>query len=117
MPRRIVVSFRGVVTPDEVGPAHYLERALRTKKRAEALGATLCAWSAQTFSFEFGVDELEEAISLAAMAKDATMPGEKFGAGLAQGEMSTVGEGGSLAILSWGMPLVDAVALARDARA
>jgi hypothetical protein len=42
---------------------------------------------------------------------------ERFGIGIAEGEMSTVGEGGSFASLSWGLPLCAAVALAREARA
>lgn len=122
MPQRIVVSLRGVVPAGDGGGAKYLERALALKKRAGALGGTLCAWSASTFSCDFGSDELEEALSLAMLVSEGevaerTPAGERFGAGVAQGEMSTVGEGGSLAMLSWGMPLVTAVALARDARA
>jgi hypothetical protein len=116
VPQRIVVSFRGELK-ENVADSAYLHRALAMKERAEALGATLCAWSAQTFAFDFGPDEFEEAISLAAQACEGELAEERFSAGLSQGEMRTVGEGSSLAMLSWGIPLVTAVALARDARA
>ena len=74
MPERVVVSFnvgrgstsriprRREETSDPSGGPGYLERAVALKKQAEALGARLCAWSAQTFSFEFEPDEIEEAI-------------------------------------------------------
>src|SRR5713101_1158013 len=118
MPERIIVSFRGIVPVVASSGPNYLERALALKKRAEALGATLCAWSASTFSFDLGPDELDEAVSLAVLAaeEDAVPTDERFCVGLAQGLMSHVGEGGSLAVLSWGRPLIAAVALARIAR-
>ncbi len=119
MPERVVVSFRGEVPHKTAGGGpSYLERALALKKQAEALGATLCAWSAQTFSFDFAPDEIEEAIALASLAADERggPPGERFGAGVSQGMLDTVGEGGSLAVLSWGRPLLAAVSLARVAR-
>ena len=115
MPERIVVSFRGVIPPG--GNSTYLERALALKQRAEAHGATLCAWSALTFSFEFDPDEIEEASSLAALAQESIPERERFGAGLASGEMRTLGDGGGMAKLGWGAPLVTAALLARDARA
>src|SRR5689334_22954021 len=119
MPERLVVSFRGAASLKGDASSTYLERALALKKRAEALGATLCAWSAQTFSFDFAPEDLEEAVDLAAAAAqdgEGTPPEERFAAGLAQGSMDAVGEGGSLAVLSWGRPLVLAVSLARIAR-
>jgi hypothetical protein len=115
MPERIVVSFRGAMPPG--GDKTYLERALALKQRAEAHGATLCAWSALTFSFEFDPDEIEEAASLAALAQESIPEGERFGAGIASGEMRTLGDGGGMAKLGWGAPLVAAALLARDARA
>ncbi|MEO5730928.1 MAG: hypothetical protein ABI134_17000, partial [Byssovorax sp.] len=115
MPERIVVSFRGVIPPG--GDSMYLERALALKQRAEAHGATLCAWSALTFSFEFDPDEIEEAASLAALAQESIPERERFGAGIASGEMRTLGDGGGMAKLGWGAPLVAAALLARDARA
>src|SRR5262245_54748629 len=114
MPQRLVVSLRGVLPPEPDGGARYLARALDLKKRAEALGATLCAWSALTFSFEFDPDELDQAAALAVVALQGA-EGERLGAGIAEGEMSVVSEG-SLTVLSWGPALVTAVALSRDAR-
>ncbi|WP_437571303.1 hypothetical protein [Sorangium sp. So ce542] len=99
------------------GEESYLARALALKKRAEALGATLCAWSAQTFSFEFTPDDIEEAVLLAALAaEDASVhPDARFAVGIAQGEMTYVGEAGRFTALSWGQPLLVAVMLARIA--
>jgi hypothetical protein len=115
MPERIVVSFRGAVPGDEAAGARYLERALAMKTRAEAHGATLCAWSAMTFSFCFEPDELEEAVALATVVFDDDETG--LCAGIAEGELAPVGGRGSVAGLSWGMPLVHATALSRAARA
>ena len=136
MPERIVVSFRGIAAAERRtgdAPAEpsagagaepsaggsYLRRALALKQRAEALGATLCAWGPQSFSFDLGPDELEEAISLGAMAADDLAVGaeERFAVGIAQGEMTPVGEWGRNAVLSWGQPLLAAVLLARIAGA
>jgi hypothetical protein len=111
MPLRIVISFRGALALDSAGGARYLERALSTKKRAEAHGATLCSWSAWSFGFAFDPDELEEALTLASLAFED----EALGVGVAEGEMSAVGERGSLAGLAWGLPLVTAAALSRAA--
>ncbi|XXX77945.1 hypothetical protein WMF30_04125 [Sorangium sp. So ce134] len=99
------------------GEESYLARALALKKRAEALGATLCAWSAQTFSFEFTPEDIEEAVLLAALAaEDASVhPDARFAVGIAQGEMTYVGEAGRFTALSWGQPLLVAVMLARIA--
>src|SRR6185437_15696733 len=58
-------------------------------------------------------EELEEAMTLASLAFDE----EGFGVGVAEGEMSAVGERGSLAGLAWGLPLVTAGALSRAATA
>jgi hypothetical protein len=114
MPLRIVIGFRGALALDPEGGARYLERALSTKKRAEAHGATLCAWSAWTFGFAFEPDELEEALTLASLAFEEGTP-SPLGVGIAEGEMSAVGERGSLAGLAWGLPLVTASALSRAA--
>ncbi|WP_438007864.1 hypothetical protein WME89_03580 [Sorangium sp. So ce321] len=108
-PRDVGAAARGAET--------YLTRALALKKRAEALGATLCAWSAQTFSFEFTPEDIEEAVLLAALAAEdaAVHPDARFAAGIAQGEMTYVGEAGRFTALSWGQPLLVAVMLARIA--
>jgi hypothetical protein len=115
MPLRIVVSFRGTAPGGD--DKRYLERALGLKKRAEAHGAKLCAWGALAFAFDFDPDELEEAASLASIGQDAAPAGERFGAALAEGEMTALGEGGAMSQLGWGEPLVRATLLARDARA
>ena len=113
-PSAIVVSFRGSMAARCRGAARATwSGRSRTKKRAEAHGATLCAWSALTFSFGFETDELEEAMRLASLA--STEP-SGFGVGVAEGELSAVGERGSLAGLAWGLPLVTAAALSRAAR-
>src|SRR3954466_4153408 len=111
MPLRLVVSLRAVWPPDPEGGARYLARALDLKKRAEALGATMCAWSAQTFSFDFAPDDIEEAVALAVLAasEETPSPEERFGVGLSEGMLDAVGQGSSLAVLSWGRPLVTAV--------
>src|SRR5262245_6182813 len=100
MPERIVVSFRGIVPVGASGGPNHLERALTMKKRADALGATLCAWSASTFSFDLSPDELEEAVSLAMLAtQEEGVPLERrFSVGLSQGSLTSVGDGGSLAV-------------------
>jgi hypothetical protein len=116
MPQRLVVSFRGVVKPEPEGGQRYLARALAVKKRAEALGATLCAWSAQTFSFDFDPGEIEEAVVLAAFVLEELATEEPWSVGIAEGSMSAVGTGGSFAVLAWGPALVTAVALSRDAQ-
>ncbi|XYH99017.1 hypothetical protein ACMHYB_04425 [Sorangium sp. So ce1128] len=120
--RAAVPPSRHRSAPRDVGAAArgeetYLARALALKKRAEALGATLCAWSAQTFSFEFSPEDIEEAVLLAALAAEdaAVHPDARFAAGIAQGEMTYVGEAGRFTALSWGQPLLVAVMLARIA--
>ena len=114
MSPRVVVSFRGAVPADPAGGERYLDRALAMKQRAEAHGATLCAWSAWTFSFCFEPDELEEAVTLAtSVFEDVTA---SLCAGLAEGDLVSVGERGTLAGLAWGLPLVSATALSRAAR-
>lgn len=117
MPQRLVVSFRGATPPDPAGGERYLLRALGLKKRAEALGATLCAWGAHEIAFDLDPSELEETVVLAMLALDVPTPEDRWSAGIAEGEMSVVGDGGSLAALAWGPPLVIADALAREARA
>jgi hypothetical protein len=96
----------------------YIERALAMKKRAEAHGATLCAWGAQSFAFELSPEDLEEAVLLAMSAAQdaATAPDERFAVGLAQGAVTPIGEAGPFATLAWGRPLVLAAQLASLAR-
>jgi hypothetical protein len=117
MAERIVVTLRGPVPADESAGSAYLDRALALKKRAEAHGATLCAWGAWTFSFGFAPVDVEEALEFAALVMDDAPDTFGLTAAIAQGEMRSVGEGGSLAALSWGMPLVASLELTRGARA
>ncbi|MFT3775144.1 MAG: hypothetical protein QM820_58095 [Minicystis sp.] len=114
MPKRIVISFRGAVPSTAADGARYIAQALAMKKRAEAHGATLCAWSALTFSFSFEPDELEEAVRLASMVYDGGSTG--LCAGITAGDLAPIGERGSLYGLAWGMPLVRASQLSRAAR-
>jgi hypothetical protein len=113
---RVVVSFHGKLpSRDEDRSPSYLSRALALKKRADALGATLCAWSGRSLSFDFGADEFEKAVSLALWAAEEPVADEhRFGAGVADGELELTPEG-SLGMLAWGRPLVRSEALARIA--
>lgn len=123
MPDRIVVCFRGVANVEEDGGQSYLDRAIAIKEQCERRGATLCAWSAQTFSFDLPTTELEAAVELAVECVErverVTRAGsgdESFRAGIAQGPMDAVVEAAAPEVLSWGAPLLHAVGLARIAR-
>ena len=97
-------------------PESYLRRALAAKKRAEALGALLTAWGADSFAFDFGAEEVEEAIDLALATFDDKSLGEpRFGAGVAFGELTRIGAGASTSMLGWGEALLTAARLARSA--
>ncbi len=96
---------------------NYLARALALKKRAEALGATLCAWSAQTFSFEFTADDDRGggAARRARRGGRAVHPDARFAVGVAQGEMTYVGEAGRFRRSPGGSRCSSRVMLARVA--
>jgi hypothetical protein len=113
MAERIVVSLH----LHAGSPADsYVRRALAAKKRAEALGAVLTAWGADSFTFDFGAEEVEEAIDLAlATFDDKSLGQPRFGAGVAFGELGRIGAGASLAMLGWGPALVTSDRLARAA--
>jgi hypothetical protein len=94
----------------------YLARARALTSRAEALGATLAAWSATTLAFAWDVDAVEEAIEFAVSLRDeAPAPERSWTCGIAEGPMEPLAAGGR-GELAWGAPLVLAVALARVAR-
>ena len=113
MTERIVVSLHLHAPGTAEG---YLRRALSAKKRAEALGAALTAWGADSFSFDFGPEEVEEAIDLAlATFDDKTLGEPRFGAGVAFGALSRIGAATSLAMLGWGPALITSARLARSA--
>jgi hypothetical protein len=106
---KIVVSCR---MPDT---ASYLERARSVTSRAEALGASLVAWSATTFAFAWDVESVEEAITFAtSLTEDVSTPALSWASGIAEGDMELLAAKGR-ADLAWGDPLVSAVALARIA--
>ena len=110
---RIVVSFRGPSGPAASSGSGYLERSLAIRKRAEAQGGALCAWSGEAFSFDFAAEALDEALGFMLEQVAEAQDGEPLRIGLAQGEMQALGEPGGLA---WGQPLVRAERLARIAR-
>jgi hypothetical protein len=120
----IVVSCR--MNGEEVGrpESRYLDRARALTQHAEALGATLAAWSATTLAFAWDTESLEEAIQFACEASnDVGGEGQKtvWACAVARGELAPLaGSGdksGGRADLAWGEPLVAAVILARAARA
>ena len=125
MAERIVVGFLtrvGSATGAETEA--YLARATALRKQAEALGGRLCAWEARSLAFDFAADDVEKAIGLAistaqraGAADEGGARGMPFSVGIAQGEMQPLMEAGSLALPSWGPPLVRAISLARVARA
>jgi hypothetical protein len=121
MAERIVVGFLtqvGSVNPASVEA--YAGRLVELRKKAEALGGRLCALGSQSIAFDFGVDDLEEAISLATSVREGETPDAAglaaWHVAIAQGELTPMAEAGSLALPSWGPPLVTAIALARIAR-
>src|SRR5215212_2284546 len=86
MAERIVVSLH--LRAADASSSGYLRRALAAKKRAEALGATLSAWGADSFAFDFGAEEVEEAVDLAlATFDDPALAEPRFSAGVAYGEL------------------------------
>ncbi len=116
MQERIVVAFHG--SPDVLRDqnAGYFEHALAIRTSAEVYGASLCAWSGETFSFDFGLDELDEALSFAIEHVHDKHSGLRFGVGIAQGKLRELMDRGSLTGLSWGTATVLAEQLARLAR-
>src|SRR5262249_5461109 len=94
----------------------YLARVVELRKKAEALGGRLSALGSQSVAFDFAVEDLEEAVELAVSGRDAREGPAPLGVAIAQGDMVPLAEAGSHAVLSWGPPLVRAIALARLAR-
>lgn len=114
MAERIVVSLSlGVADPANAG---YLRRALAARRRAEALGASLTAWGAESFAFDFAPEQVEEAVDLAlATFEDRALTDVRFGAGIAFGEVLRLTTGGTPGTLGWSEALVAASRLARRA--
>jgi hypothetical protein len=122
MGARIVVGFLTRIGPAATGASDaHTQRVTDLCRKAEALGGRLCAFGSRSVAFEFPEDELEEAICLALGAREeadepqGSAPRAPWRMGIAEGDMFPVAEAGTLATLSWGRPLVTAVALARIA--
>ena len=115
MAHQIVVSCR--MGHGAVAAGGYLERARSLMTRAEALGATLAAWSATTLAFAWDAESIEEAISLAVSLREGvTNEDDAWTCGIAEGDLQLVAPTGQRADLAWGEALVAAVSLARVAR-
>jgi len=99
-----------------VAHGDYLERARSLMTRAEALGATLAAWSATTLAFAWDAESIEEAVTLATSLRYGDGEDDAWACGIAEGEMELVAPSGQRADLAWGAPLVLAVSLARIAK-
>src|SRR6476619_2633902 len=122
MTERIVVGFLtqvGSVTADSAEV--YANRLVDLRKKAEARGGRLCALGSQSIAFDFSVDDLEEAISLATSVRETQEKEQEaglapWGVAIAQGDLAPMAEAGSLSLPSWGLALVTAIGLARIAR-
>src|SRR5882724_3012497 len=100
-PSRIVVVFLMRLGPGaaDAGGDVYVKRVTELCKKAEALGARVCAFGSQSVAFDFADDELEEAIFLAlgerrgsVDAFDDTLAPWRMG--IAEGEMTSIGQDG-----------------------
>lgn len=110
---RIVVSFHGPTGPLASSGSAYLERSASIRKRAEAHGGALCAWSGEAYSFDFAIEALDEALGFTLEQVAEAQDGEPLRIGIAQGEMQALGAPGGLA---WGKALLRAERLAAIAR-
>ena len=118
MPQKIVASVRmshaGIA---EGSGGRYLARARALTARAEALGATLVAWSATTFAFAWDIDAIDDAIAFSAgLNEDAPSEEQAWASGVAEGELELLSATGQRGELAWGPALVCAVSLARIAK-
>lgn len=116
MQERIVVAFHGSPELLRDHNAGYFEHALAIRSSAEVYGASLCAWGGETFAFDFGPDELDEALSFAIEHAHNKQSDLRMSVGVAQGKLRDLADRGSLAGLSWGTATVLAEQLARLAR-
>ncbi|MRG96931.1 hypothetical protein [Polyangium spumosum] len=113
MAERIVVSFHEPSGSAGSSGSGYLERSLSIKKRAEAHGGALCAWSSEAFAFDFPAEALDEALGFTLEQVAEAQGHEPLRIGVAQGEMRALGSPEGLA---WGEPLKKAERLAFLAR-
>lgn len=116
MQERIVVAFHGSPQLLRDSNAGYFEHALSIRTSAEVYGASLCAWGGETFAFDFGPDELDEAISFAVEHVHDKHADIRLSVGVAQGNVRELADRGSVMGLSWGTTTVLAEQLARLAR-
>lgn len=116
MQERIVVAFHGSPELLRDQNAGYFEHALAIRTSAEVYGASLCAWSGETLAFDFGPDELDEALTFAIEHAHGSDSSLRMGVGIAQGKLRDLMDRGSLTGLSWGTAVVLAERLARLAR-
>ncbi|MDI1482071.1 hypothetical protein [Polyangium sp. y55x31] len=113
MAERIVVSFHEPTGSLASSGSGYLERSASIRKRAEAHGGALCAWSGGAYSFDFAAEALDEALGFTLEQVAEAQDGEPLRIGIAQGEMQALGTPGGLA---WGKALLRAERLAAIAR-
>jgi hypothetical protein len=116
MPRRIVVSFCRRPPTEGAALDRYVARMLALKGRAEALGARLCAFGSAGFAVDFDPADRDEAFSLASAATEDEPAADRFGIGVAEGELTRLRDSGSLEALSWGAALAVAESLAAEAK-
>ena len=116
MQERIVVAFHGSPQLLRDPNAGYFEHALSIRTSAEVYGASLCAWGGETFAFDFGPDELDEAVSFAIEHAHDKHLDIRLSVGIAQGNVRDLADRGSLTGLSWGTSTVLAEQLSRLAR-
>jgi hypothetical protein len=115
MSERLVVCLRwcGISSAPEADRPGFAAAAAEMARRATPHGARIVAWHASGLAFEFAADAIQNAVSL---VTNPPMP-DGFAAGIAQGELGGVIDGGLRVTLSHGPALVVATALARMARA
>jgi hypothetical protein len=115
MSERLVVCLRWCkVSKDRsVDRPGFAEAAAEMAKRATPHGARVVSWHASGLAFEFAADAIQNAVAL---VRSPPLP-EGFSAGIAQGELKAVIDGGLRVTLSHGPALVAATALSRMASA
>lgn len=116
MQERIVVAFHGSPELLRDHNAGYFEHALAIRTSAEVYGASLCTWGGETLGFDFGPDELDEALSFAMEHAHDKHSNLRMGVGIAQGKLRDLTDRGSRTGLSWGTATALAEQLARLAR-
>lgn len=116
MQERIVIVFHGSTASLQDPNAGYFEHVLAIRTSAEVYGASLCAFGGETFAFDFGPDELDEALSFAIEHVHDKHNDIRFAVGIAQGNLRELSDRGVHTGLSWGRALVLAEQLARLAR-